>query len=133
MNNNQILLLRAKETNSQPKEKTEDNPKIFLKFFCFHVVILPINTLSPPKNLNRYNLLKDNKIRGISFCQTERTQINPQSNFWINFKYQNWKGAPPNFNNNAKKKQILKTGVDKTLVHNNLNNIITLPKDWTKK
>ena len=50
----------------------------------------------------------------MSFCQTDINQILTHLIFWISFKYQNWKGAPPNFSNKnmknvASKKKCLKT------------------------
>jgi hypothetical protein len=78
------------EIITHPKEKIEERPKIFLIFFCFTLPTLPSTTLKVPnKNTKGFILFMESRIRGINFCQIERTQISPQLNFWIIFKYQN--------------------------------------------
>jgi hypothetical protein len=75
---------------TQPKEKIDDNPKIFLIFFCFTLPSLLSTALNTPSAANqKVSLLSETRIKGIIFCQIERTQIRPQVSFWISFKYQN--------------------------------------------
>jgi hypothetical protein len=70
------------ETITHPKEKIEDKPKIFLTLFCFTLPSLPNIVLSPPNISNKKDrFLRDNKIKGITFCQIDKTQIIPQTNF----------------------------------------------------
>jgi hypothetical protein len=75
---------------THPREKIEEKPRIFLIFFCFILPNLPIAALNIPKIINKdIKFLIAIKIKGIIFCQIDKSQINPQASFWIIFKYQN--------------------------------------------
>lgn len=123
----------TKEKRTQPNEKIEDKPRIFLIFFWFQVLTLLIKTLNPPKNMRNLSLLKVNKSKGINFCQIDNNQISFHLSFWINFKYQKWKGTPPNFKIKERKKKILNKKDEIIILEKNLISIITLLKDWIKK
>ena len=104
----------------------------FFKLFWATLITLPKVVLNNPKNKKKNVVLVDIIKRGIIFCQIERVQISPQDNFWINFKYQLWKGAPPSFKIKKKKKKFI-IALLLNVIKINLNSIIPLLNDWIIK